>query len=131
LHTREQAGPKALHSVKPLPLTFANCPSTPAHSQTISADPQEIERRMDASRIDLSIVIVTWNARDYTLQCLKSLQQQDSELSTETIVVDNAFSDGTPDAVKREFSKVRLVENDSNLGFAKANNIGIRLCKGK
>lgn len=86
---------------------------------------------MDASRIDLSIVIVTWNARDYTLQCLKSLQQQDSELSTETIVVDNAFSDGTPDAVKREFSKVRLVENDSNLGFAKANNIGIRLCKGK
>jgi len=86
---------------------------------------------MDASRIDLSIVIVTWNAKDYTLQCLKSLQQQDSKLSTETIVVDNASSDGTPDAVKREFSQVRLVENDSNLGFAKANNIGIRLSKGK
>ncbi len=86
---------------------------------------------MDTSSIDLSIIIVTWNVKDYTLQCLKSLQQQDGALSMETIVVDNASSDGTPAAVRWEFSQVRLVENDSNLGFAKANNIGIRLSKGR
>jgi GT2 family glycosyltransferase len=86
---------------------------------------------MDTSGIDLSIVIVTWNAREYALECLKSLQQQDGALSTEIIVVDNASADGTPDAVKREFPHVRLVENESNLGFAKANNIGIRLSNGK
>ena len=86
---------------------------------------------MDASRIDLSIVIVTWNARDFTLQCLKSLQQQDSALSTETIVVDNASSDATADMIRRDFPYVRLVENDRNLGFPKGNNVGISLAKGK
>ena len=86
---------------------------------------------MDARRIDLSIVIVTWNARDYTLQCLKSLQQQDSALSTETIVVDNASSDGTADMIRKDFPHVKLVENDCNHGFPKGSNVGIRLAKGK
>ena len=55
---------------------------------------KEIESRTDTSRIDLSIIIVTWNVKDYALQCLKSLQQQEGALSMETIVVDNASSDG-------------------------------------
>ena len=81
--------------------------------------------------MDLSVVIVTWNARDFTHKCLESLQQQDAQLSMETIVVDNNSSDGTPGLVRELFSWVRLVQNETNEGFAKANNTGIRLSTGK
>jgi len=51
--------------------------------------------------------------------------------STEIIVVDNASSDGTPEMIQARFPAVRLVRNAENLGFGKANNIGIRLSRGK
>ncbi len=86
---------------------------------------------MDTDAVDLSIVIVTWNARDYAQQCLKSLRQQDARLLTETIIVDNASSDGVLEMIRSEFSSVRLIENTDNLGFAKANNIGISRSRGK
>jgi len=86
---------------------------------------------MDVGRTDLSIVIVTWNASKYIRECLKSIDEQHTGLALETIVVDNASIDGTADLVRQEFSYVRLVQSDHNLGFAKANNVGIRLTRGK
>jgi GT2 family glycosyltransferase len=86
---------------------------------------------MNSGWINLSIVIVTWNARDYTWQCLKSLQQQVNVLSSEIIVVDNHSSDGTLEMIKQAFPQVQLVSNHSNLGFAKGNNIGIQRSRGK
>ena len=49
----------------------------------------------------------------------------------EIIVVDNNSSDGSPEVVERDFPSVRLIRSGGNLGFAKANNIGMRLSKGR
>jgi hypothetical protein len=81
--------------------------------------------------MDISVVIVTWNGRDFTRECLESLARQQGGLETEIIVVDNASSDGTPELIRERFPNVRLIENAKNEGFAKANNTGIRLGTGK
>jgi GT2 family glycosyltransferase len=80
---------------------------------------------------DLSIIIVSWNAKNFLLQCLNSLRAQQSSLSLEIIVVDNASEDGSAEAVENDYPEVRLIKNDQNLGFAKANNIGIRRSQGR
>jgi GT2 family glycosyltransferase len=77
------------------------------------------------SKSTVSIVIVTWNGKKYALECLDSLRSLQSKLVLEIIVVDNASSDGTPDAIQQQYPEVRLFRNQANLGFAKANNIGI------
>lgn len=79
---------------------------------------------------ELSIVIAAWNGRDFVQGCLASLERQKGEISTEVILVDNASTDGTPDMVRDQFPHVYLVQNETNEGFAKANNIGMRLAKG-
>jgi len=81
--------------------------------------------------LDLSVIIVSWNAREHLLNCLRSLGRGISEYSLEVIVVDNASSDGSAEAVQNEFSAVRLIRNETNLGFARANNIGIRQSSGR
>jgi GT2 family glycosyltransferase len=83
------------------------------------------------SQPTLSIVIVTWNGKKYALECLNSLRDPGMSLSTEIIVVDNGSTDGTPEAIHELFPTVKVIENGSNLGFAKANNVGVKLAKGK
>lgn len=73
----------------------------------------------------LSIVIVTWNGKRFALECLQSLFAQPLNFPAEIIVVDNASSDGTQEAIRTQFPDVRLIENDQNVGFARANNIGM------
>lgn len=85
------------------------------------------ERTMECEPL-LSIIVVTWNGKKYALECLESLQ---TDLSTEIIVVDNGSKDGTPEAIRSQFPNVTLIENRANLGFAKANNIGMALSRGK
>ncbi len=80
---------------------------------------------------ELSIIVVSWNAKRYVEECLDSLAHQSLNIVTETIVVDNASSDGTPEMVSSRFPGVTLIRNDVNLGFATANNIGIRASKGR
>ncbi|MBW7956461.1 MAG: glycosyltransferase family 2 protein [Deltaproteobacteria bacterium] len=75
---------------------------------------------------DVSVIIVNWNARDYLLKCLASLRSGLGRLDAEVIVVDNASSDGSARAVREGFPEVKLLEQDENLGFARANNIGMR-----
>jgi GT2 family glycosyltransferase len=79
----------------------------------------------------VSVVIVSWNARDYLTQCLRSLTAEACAYPLEIIVVDNASADGSPELVARDFPGVRLIQTGANLGFAKANNIGIRASSGK
>jgi GT2 family glycosyltransferase len=78
----------------------------------------------------VSIVIVTWNGKKYALECLDSLRALHSVLSIEVIVVDNASTDGTPRTIREQYPEVTLIENQTNLGFAKANNIGIAIARG-
>ena len=80
--------------------------------------------------IDLSIVIVNWNTKDLLLQCIQTIQQTTLEHSLEIIVVDNASVDGSAEAARR-LLKVTVFCNQNNLGFASANNQGIRISTGK
>jgi GT2 family glycosyltransferase len=79
----------------------------------------------------VSVVIVSWNARDYLSKCLESLTAEVCSYPMEIIVVDNASTDGSPECVEKNFPHVRLIRNSENLGFAKANNIGILAGKGQ
>jgi hypothetical protein len=80
---------------------------------------------------ELSVIVVSWNGKNYVQECLASLCKQSLSVSAEIIVVDNASSDDTPEMVRRQFSDIILIRNADNLGFAKANNAGIRAAKGK
>jgi GT2 family glycosyltransferase len=83
----------------------------------------------------LSIVIVSWNVREDLRECLQSLlRDEGSRLESgeiEIIVVDNASTDGTAEMVNLEFPQVKLLVNSQNLGYTKANNIGINHSRGK
>ena len=77
-----------------------------------------------------SVIVVSWNAKAFLLKCIDSLQRQSLPESPEIIVVDNASADGSAQAVKDSYPRVKLIVNDGNYGFAKANNIGIRVSAG-
>ncbi|HUV42514.1 MAG TPA: glycosyltransferase family 2 protein [Patescibacteria group bacterium] len=77
----------------------------------------------------VSIIILSWNTKKLLRDCLKSVLAQ-KPLSLEVIVIDNASSDGSPEMVEKEFKQVKLIRNKENLGFAKANNQGIKIAKG-
>jgi GT2 family glycosyltransferase len=76
----------------------------------------------------VSIIIVSFNARADLERCLESLHAGSAD-GQEIIVVDNQSSDGSPDAARR-WPGVRVIDAGSNLGFARANNIGIRASSG-
>jgi GT2 family glycosyltransferase len=80
--------------------------------------------------VTVSVIIVSWNARDYLLQCLASLSSEACRYPMKVIVVDNASSDGSANAVASSYPGVRLIQNTENLGFAKANNIGVAASRG-
>jgi len=79
----------------------------------------------------LTIIIVNWNNKKLLKNCLTSIYNTQNYHNYETIIVDNNSNDGSVDLVKKEFPKVKLIENDKNLGFAKANNQAIRISKAK
>jgi len=80
--------------------------------------------------LDVSIVIVSWNTRDILRGCLKAMYAQTKGIALEVIVVDNASTDGSVETLETQFPQVKLIRNSENLGFAKANNIGIRASRG-
>jgi GT2 family glycosyltransferase len=81
--------------------------------------------------MDISVVIVGWNARHYLELCLESLQAAPPRRSMETLVVDNASNDGSVEMIEARFPSVKLIKSPENLGFAKGNNLAIRQCQGR
>ncbi len=81
--------------------------------------------------LDLSIVIVNYNTRDYLRPCLASIEAQRGDLSVEVIVVDNASKDGSAAMVRGEFPRVLLVEPGVNTWFTGGNNLGISRAQGE
>lgn len=76
----------------------------------------------------LSVIIVNWNTRDLLLQCLRGIYAADvtdPRLDIEVIVVDNASTDDSVQAVRQQFSQIHIIENTENVGFARANNQAI------
>ena len=72
----------------------------------------------------VAIIILNWNGRDDTIECLKSVEKIDYP-NFKTILADNGSSDGSVEAIRREFPTITVIENGANLGFAEGNNRGI------
>jgi hypothetical protein len=83
------------------------------------------------SAIAVSIVIVNWKVKDLLRQCLNSIYGTAQDLLLEIIVVDNNSGDGSCEMIRREFPDVRLIPNAENLGFARANNQGMLVSRGR
>lgn len=81
--------------------------------------------------MDLSIIIVNWNSREYLRKCLTSLFQQTAGVACEVIVIDSASFDGCDAMLRDSFPGVRFLQSDSNLGFAKANNLACKASTGE
>lgn len=79
----------------------------------------------------LSIIIVSWNVREDLLRCLRSIEENPLSGEFEVIVVDNASTDGTVEAIKKDFPKVTTIRNNRNRGFAAANNQGVEKSHGR
>lgn len=78
--------------------------------------------------LDVAVIIVSWNVRDYLVGCLRSVYAElgRSDLRGEVWVVDNASTDGSVPLIVDLFSQVHLIANDDNPGFGAANNQGMR-----
>lgn len=81
--------------------------------------------------MDLSVVIVNFNTRDQLRDCLNSLIPELAPLEHEVLIVDNASSDGSVDMLAREFPWAKVLVNDVNLGFGRANNRALRQASGR
>lgn len=89
-----------------------------------------------AKKIDLSIIIVNYNTKDFLKKCLESLYSSiaGSSLLVEIIIVDNGSTDGSLqfiNSLKEKDLNLKIIDNKSNLGFAKANNLAIKKSSGR
>ena len=78
----------------------------------------------------LSIIIINWKSVSFLHKCLLTIYDQTQNIEFEIIVVDNASYDGCQEMIAREFSKVKFVQCEINLGFANANNLGFQYSSG-
>jgi GT2 family glycosyltransferase len=79
----------------------------------------------------LSIIVLCWNDQHVIANCLRSIYSNTHSTEFEIIVSDNGSTDRSVEFIRKSYPKVRLIENGSNLRFAKANNIGIRASTGE
>lgn len=78
----------------------------------------------------ISVIIINWNAMEYLKGCIQSILGNTEGGAVEIIVVDNGSTDGSVRMIQDDFPGVVLIRNESNVGFARANNIGIERAKG-
>ncbi len=83
------------------------------------------------SSILLSIIIVNYETPDYTLDCIRSIYKNPPSYPYEIILVDNGSRDGSLELIRKEAPEVVAIETGSNLGFSKANNLGINNARGE
>ena len=86
-------------------------------------------RSMDI--VDLDIIIVNYNTKDYLKKCIESIYKNTHKTNFEIIVVDNDSNDGSVRMIEDVFPDVKLIVNQRNLGFAKANNKGLVAGQGR
>lgn len=80
----------------------------------------------------LSVIIVNYNVRYYVEQCIESVERATQAFDTEIFVVDNHSRDGSVEYLHKRFgNRIRLIESNHNLGFARANNTAIRQSSGE
>jgi GT2 family glycosyltransferase len=79
---------------------------------------------------ELSILVISYNTAELTLACLDSVVAETRATAYEIIVVDNASSDASADAIAAAHPEVRLIRSNENMGFARANNVAAQIAKG-
>lgn len=80
----------------------------------------------------LSIIIVSFNTKNLTVDCIRSIFANPPKSKFEVIVIDNNSDDGSVEEIKKHYkNKLALIENHSNVGFSRANNQGIKVSKGE
>lgn len=86
---------------------------------------------MNNLHIQLSICIVTFQARTYLHECLTTLYEETVDISKEVVVVDNGSNDGTEEMLNAEFPEVQLIKNSSNTGYTAPMNQALRASSGR
>lgn len=98
---------------------------------------QDLANKIMNTKIDLSIVVVNLNTKGLTVGCIRSIEKEAKDLSFELLLTDNGSTDGSVEEFKKIAKekywkdKFTLILNNSNTGYAKANNQGIKKSKGK
>ena len=85
---------------------------------------------MGSNGIQLSVIIVNYNVKYFLEHCLSSVYKAGRQIKLEILVIDNNSADGSASMVKEKFPQVVLIENKENVGFARANNQGIKKASG-
>ena len=82
--------------------------------------------------MQVSVIIVNYNTKELTKQAIQSVFDRTEGVEYEIIVVDNDSKDGSVEELKKIFqNKITIIESKENLGFGRANNLGIKQSKGK
>jgi GT2 family glycosyltransferase len=81
--------------------------------------------------MDLSIIIINWNSVTFLRRCIKSIYSQIKDIKFEIIVVDNASYDGSDELIQNDFTDVKFIQSNENIGFAKANNLAYKYSSGR
>src|SRR5947207_11789567 len=85
---------------------------------------------MPATKPLVSALIVSYNVKPLLLKCLEAFYAH-ADVPVEAVVVDNASTDGSPAAVASEFPQATVLAQQRNLGFGRANNVGLERCQGR
>jgi GT2 family glycosyltransferase len=85
----------------------------------------------DMMQPDITISIVNTNNRDMTIHCLESVFSTQGDLQIEVVVVNNACTDGSSDAIQKAYPQVKILENEKKLGFSTNNNLALNQACGR
>jgi GT2 family glycosyltransferase len=81
--------------------------------------------------MNVSIIIVNWNSKDFTKNCIRSIPPPPPDTKLQIIVVDGGSFDGCSEMISNNFPKVQFIQSPNNIGFAKCNNLGARFATGE
>jgi GT2 family glycosyltransferase len=91
---------------------------------------EQVGQSPPSERPAVSVVLLSFNRRDFVEDCVSSVLDQDIERPYEVLFVDNGSVDGSPELARERFPQVRVIENGKNYGYAQGNNIGYRHSRG-
>lgn len=81
--------------------------------------------------MNLSVIIITWNAKHFLVKCLNSIYEKNKNFDFELIIIDNHSTDGTIEFIEEKYPNATLIKNDYNRGVAPARNQGFKAASGK
>jgi N-acetylglucosaminyl-diphospho-decaprenol L-rhamnosyltransferase len=94
----------------------------------VAQDPDDISCD---DKLDITVIIVSYNTREMTMECIRSVLEQTTVVRYELIVFDNASADDSVEAIRQKFPHVKMIASAKNVGFAMANNIAAKDARGR